>query len=350
MKIYITGMAGFLGSHLADALLAQGHEVWGCDNLTGGTFDNVPKASRFAIVDCRNFDLMKGEMEECKPDLLYHCAAMAHEGLSSFSPSFICDNIFQASVSVFSAAIASGVKRIVFTSSMARYGRGVSEIGNYDSGEDDPPPFRESGHAVAPVDPYGISKVAAEQVLNVLCETHNVEYRIAVPHNIIGLRQNYTDPYRNVASIFLNRLKQGKPGIIYGDGSQMRCFSPVQDILPCLVALGLDDSLEDGGVWNIGPDNGEITINELYATCGAVTGVTLDPAYVPGRPNEVPKAWCTADKARKELGFVQTTTLRDCLGQMSAAIPRGGRPFEYAQAPLEIVTDKTPATWKDKLI
>lgn len=344
MKIYITGIAGFMGSHLADHLLKLGHEVSGCDNLTGGTFGNVPRLCHFAIADCRSFDLMKGEMDELKPDLVYHCAAMAHEGLSSFSPSFICDNVFQASVSVFSAAITAGVKRIVFTSSMARYGTGEKW-----EGFDQSPPFDEDFNTV-PVDPYGISKVAAEQVLKVLCETHGVEYRIAVPHNIIGPRQNFTDPYRNVASIFLNRLRQGKRGMIYGDGSQMRCFSPVGDILPCLAALGLDDSLENGGVWNIGPDNGEITVNELYNACREVAGAALDPVYVPGRPNEVAKAWCTADKARKELGFVQTTTLRDCLKQMWDAIPKGGRPFEYANAPLEIVTDKTPATWKERLI
>lgn len=336
MRIYITGIAGFLGSHLAEHLRDLGHEVWGCDNLSGGDVHNVPNGVPLSLTDCRDQAAMRAELDKFKPHLLYHCAAMAHEGLSSFSPAFICDNIFQASVATFSAAIAAGVKRIVFTSSMARYGNHIA-------------PFPEHYPPQA-VDPYGISKVAAEEVLKVLCETHGVEYRIAVPHNIIGPRQNFTDPYRNVASIFLNRLRQGKQGIVYGDGTQKRCFSPVADILPCLAALGLDDSLENGGVWNIGPDNGEITINELYKTCCDMAGVVPDPAYVPGRPNEVRDAWCTADKARKELGYLERTTLGATLAAMWANIPYGGKDFRYEGSPLEIVTDKTPATWKERLI
>lgn len=353
MKIFITGVAGFLGSHLAEHLRDQGHQIWGCDNLSGGDPHNVPGGVAWSTTDCRNQALMRAELDIFKPELLYHCAAMAHEGLSSFSPAFICDNIFQASVATFSAAIAAGVKRIVFTSSMARYGKGswLASAGSCTIHARVPrdPPFYEEMEP-APVDPYGISKVAAEQVLKVLCETHGVKYRIAVPHNIIGPRQNFTDPYRNVASIFLNRLRQGKQGIVYGDGTQKRCFSPAADILPCLAALGLDDSLENGGVWNIGPDNGEISINELYKTCCDVAGVTCDPAYVPGRPNEVRDAWCTADKARKELGYLERATLGDTLAAMYAAIPIGGKPFRYEGAPLEIVTDKTPATWKERLI
>lgn len=342
MKIFITGIAGFLGSHLAEYLRDQGHQVWGCDNLSGGDIYNVPGGVPVSLTDCRDQTSMRVELDRLKPDLLYHCAAMAHEGLSSFSPAFICDHIFQASVATFSAAIAAGVERIVFTSSMARYGKNCRLDGL-------PPPFDEC-YRPNPVDPYGIAKVAAEQVLKVLCETHSVEYRIAVPHNIIGPKQNFTDPYRNVASIFLNRLKQGKQGIIYGDGTQKRCFSPVADILPCLAALGLDDNLENGGVWNIGPDHGEISINELYKTCCDVAGVACDPAYVPGRPNEVRDAWCTADKARKELGYVERATLADTLRDMSGCIPDGGKPFRYEGAPLEIVSDKTPATWKERLI
>lgn len=344
MKIWVTGIAGFLGSHLAEGLRAEGHEVWGNDNLSGGTLENLPKGVGFVTTDCRYQKEMQHQLELVKPEVLYHCAALAHEGLSSFSPALIFDNVAQASVSVFSAAIAAGVKRIVFLSSMARYGKGAVDTPR--SG-DVGPPFREDWHIAAPVDPYGIAKVAAEQVLQVLCETHGVEYRIAVPHNIIGTRQCFTDPFRNVASIFLNRLKQGKAGIIYGDGTQVRCFSPVDDIVPCLVKMGLDDSLPNGGIWNLGPDKGEMTINELYAKCCGVAGVALDALQAPGRPNEVPQAYCTADKARAELGYESRVLLDGCLREMCAAIPAGGKPFRYENRALEI-TAGAPVVWKER--
>ena len=341
MKIWITGIAGFLGSHLAESLMAKGHQVVGNDNFSGGDRQNIPAGATWYERDCCSFHAMANAMKMWEPDVVYHCAALAHEGLSSFSPALIADNVGQASISVFSAAIAAGVKRIVFCSSMARYGWGIP-------GTQMKPPFAEH-YPTAPVDPYGIAKVQAEETLKVLARTHRVEYRIAVPHNIIGTRQCYTDPFRNVASIFLNRLKQGKPGIIYGDGEQQRCFSPVKDIIPCLEKLGLDDDLGICGVWNLGPDSGTITVNQLYELCQEVSGVRMPPIRKDGRPNEVKDAWCTADKARADLGFTETTSIKECLSEMWAAIPDGGRPFVYDNRIIEI-EDGCPETWKERLM
>jgi len=119
MRIWITGIAGFLGSHLADALIAEGHEVRGNDNELCHSLGNC---SDYVKVDCCDFDNMQALLNEFKPDVVVHAAATAHEGLSSFSPSFITRNIFEASVTTFSAAISAGAKRIVYMTSMARYG------------------------------------------------------------------------------------------------------------------------------------------------------------------------------------------------------------------------------------
>ena len=119
-KVFITGVGGFLGHHLAVRMNELGYEVAGNDTFVGGEEDNVPDFVDFSLVDCCDFKGMEKAMEGC--DLLYHCAATAHEGLSVFSPSFITRNIFEASVTSFSAAISAGVKRIVFCTSMARYG------------------------------------------------------------------------------------------------------------------------------------------------------------------------------------------------------------------------------------
>jgi UDP-glucose 4-epimerase len=175
MKIFITGVAGFLGSHLADAMIAEGHHVVGVDNLIGGELDNVPSKVHFHQIDCNDFNHIQKISYGC--DIYYHCAATAYEGLSMFSPHVVTQNIVGASVSIFSAAAANRAKRIVYCSSMARYG--ALE-----------PPFTEDQRP-RPQDPYGIGKLAAEEILRVLCETHDLEYVIAVPHNIIGPRQKW---------------------------------------------------------------------------------------------------------------------------------------------------------------
>ena len=144
-KILVTGAAGFLGSHLAEQLQKIGHQVVGLDNMMGGYEDNVPKNIEFHKVDCCDLEKIKKVMSGI--DIVYHCAATAHEGLSVFSPYEITKNNYLASVSIFSAAVNERVKRIIFCSSMARYGNQKT-------------PFTEK-MMPQPVDPYAISKVAA---------------------------------------------------------------------------------------------------------------------------------------------------------------------------------------------
>ncbi len=333
MKVLITGVAGFLGSHLADAMLARGHQVRGVDNLLGGYMDNVPKGVNFIECDCTDFKMMRAVTNDM--DLVYHCAATAYEGLSVFSPSVVSRNIVDASVTVFSAAIANKVKRIVHCSSMARYGALL-------------PPFRETMICM-PQDPYGIAKVCAEQMLKNLCETHDVEYVIAVPHNIIGPRQKYDDPYRNVASIMMNMFMQGRIPVVYGDGEQQRCFSYVDDCLSCLVGMGVQDNVV-GQTINIGPDENPVSINDLYQEIRLITGSSHEiPMRMPGRPQEVKIALCSSDKAREMLGYRTTTSLSQGLQKMHKWMSaRGTRPFNY-HLPLEIITDRTPQTWTQRI-
>jgi len=119
-KILVTGVAGFLGSHLSEHLTALGHKVIGIDNMIGGYKDNIPKDIEFHNIDCCEFEKIKEIMSGV--EVVYHCAATAHEGLSVFSPYEITKNNYLASVSIFSAAVNEKVKRIIFCSSMARYG------------------------------------------------------------------------------------------------------------------------------------------------------------------------------------------------------------------------------------
>lgn len=333
MRIFITGVAGFLGSHLADRMISLGHTVVGNDTLIGGYLLNVPSAVEFHNVDCCDNQKMSEIMRGC--DIVVHTAATAHEGLSVFSPDFITRNIFQASVSTISAAIQNNVKRFVYCTSMARYG-------------DQQTPFTEDMDP-SPVDPYGIAKVAGEQVLKVLSKTHGMEWNIAVPHNIVGPRQRYDDPFRNVMSIMINRNLQGKPAIVYGDGLQTRCFSYVDDCINCLEKMAFDPSIVSE-IINIGPDEGTITVKDMSKIVAEECGFIGDPIHMPDRPCEVKHAMCSAEKARNLLDYETKTDLRTAIKNTVDYIKEHGvKDFDYS-FPLEIVNDLTPKTWKDRLM
>ena len=150
MHIFITGIAGFLGANLADFYIKKGFKVSGNDNLIGGDLHNIDTNKlNFYKGDCEDLDFMTRATRGS--NVICHAAAYAHEGLSNISPTLICNNNVTGSVSVFTAGIRNNVKRIVFCSSMARYGNLKA-------------PFKENEYP-KPVDPYGISKLAAEKLL-----------------------------------------------------------------------------------------------------------------------------------------------------------------------------------------
>jgi UDP-glucose 4-epimerase len=267
-------------------------------------------------------------------DIAYHCAATAYEGLSVFSPHLITQNIVGASTAMVSAAIANGVRRFVMCSSMARYG--TNQV-----------PFTED-MTPKPQDPYGIGKYTAELMLQNLADTHGMEWVIAVPHNIVGPRQKYDDPYRNVASIFVNLMLQGRQPYIYGSGNQKRCFSFVSDDIDPLKQMAFDANCV-GEIINIGPDDEFITINDLAGTIGRLIQFDLQIEYTRARPQEVELANCSADKARRLLAYQPRIKLEEGLEEMISWISnRGVRPFKY-HLDLEIVNDKTPETWSKRL-
>ena len=331
MNIFITGVAGFLGSNLADFYLQKGFKVSGCDNLIGGDIDNVDPKVNFTKTNCE--DLQKMTEITKNVDVVIHAAAYAHEGLSVVSPHLICSNIIGGSTSVFSAAIQNKVKRIVFCSSMARYGK-IKQ------------PFFEEDTPI-PVDPYGISKLAAEKILINLCETYGVEYNIAIPHNIIGIKQKYDDPFRNVASIMINLILQNRQPIIYGDGEQKRSFSDVDDCIYSIDKLATDPNITSEIV-NIGPEDNFITVNELFKKISNQLQFNQEPEYFKDRINEVKLANCSADKAKKILNYEKKISLDESLAKMINYIKiKGNKKFKY-NYDLEIVNEKTPRTWVEK--
>jgi UDP-glucose 4-epimerase len=331
-KVFVSGIAGFLGSHLAEELRDQGYGVVGCDSLIGGDVANVPDGVEFHRVDVRDRTALAPILRGC--DVVYHTAALAYEGLSIFSPAQIGDNVYGGTVSLLSASIAASVRRFVFCSSMARYGvQGV--------------PFVET-MAPAPVDPYGIAKVAAEATIASLAATHGLEYVILVPHNIVGPRQKYDDPYRNVVAIMMNLMLQGRQPIIYGDGRQRRCFSYVGNIRPLAEPVGFRPGIANQ-VINVGPDEEFVTINELAETLANLMGFNLNPIYLPPRPSEVTNANCSAEKARRLLGYETRYGLREGLAEMLEWMRAAGpRPFRY-HLEIEIKNALVPESWSRQM-
>lgn len=333
MKVFVSGAAGFLGSHLAEAFVQQGAHVVGCDNMIGGDLSNLPEGIQFEEADCCDVGAMKRLTRGS--DLVYHCAAIATEGLSVFSPALIAQHVYQNTAGLLAAAATNKVGRFVNCSSMARYG-------------DAPAPFTEETKP-QPVDPYGIAKYAAELLVKNVAETHGFEYVIAVPHNIIGPKQKYNDPYRNVASIMINRMLQGKQPIIYGDGGQKRCFSFVQDCVDPLLKMGSQAGIS-GEIVNIGPDEEYTSILELARTIADIMNFDLDPIFVAERPREVRYATCSADKARRLLDYRTKVSLRDGLQSIVEWVRANGtKPFEY-HLPIEIDSPLVPDTWKQRMM
>ena len=334
MRIFCSGLAGFMGSHVAREAISRGWEATGIDSLLSSTA-SAPEGARWEKADCRDPDTYQHLLDGV--DVVYHSAAAPYEGLSVFSPQVVYENTLLSTIGLLRASINAGVKRFVFVSSMSRYGYGQA-------------PFTEDT-PTAPVDPYGNAKVAAEEAVKCLCDLHGVEWSIAVPHNVYGPGQRFWDPYRNVPAIMANRVLMGKAPVIYGDGTQRRCLSYVADVTaPLLLMAGHPAAA--GQVFNVGPGGAGVTIGELAAKIIRLAGANVEPEYFPGRPSEVPDAYCSADKTRDVLGCESQWDLDAGLAKLIAWIAeRGPREFEY-HLPLEITNTplKTPRTWTERLM
>ena len=334
MKVFITGISGLLGSTMARFLINQGHEVVGIDNMIGGVEGNVPESATYIKGDILNVELMTEYMKGW--EIVFLTAAIPYEGLSVFSPMVTATSIVSGTIATAVAAIHNKVRLFINCSSMARYG-------------DQIPPFTEDMQP-APVDPYGLAKVNAEQHLEILNNLHGLNYLTVVPHNVVGVGQRYFDPFRNVVGIMINRCLQHKPIIVYGDGEQKRSFSNVLDCIRAIYRI-MESSRTDlcGQVYNIGPDDNEISIKDLAYKVGHFCEVYPNLQYFPDRPAEVKNAFCSSQKVRDEWNYNATITVDQTLKEMINWIKPQVKAFEY-HLPLEFVTDKTPKTWTDRLI
>lgn len=286
-NILVTGAAGFIGSHVVDILVEQGHNVVALDDLSGGFIQNVNKKAKFVKCDLCNHGLVNKVIRDNDIDIIYHLAAYAAEGLSPFIKRFNYENNLISSVNLINASIKHGVKKFLFTSSMAVYGEGN-------------PPFSEDMPR-RPIDSYGIAKAAVEAELELTHEMWGLDYVIIRPHNVYGERQNISDPYRNVIGIFMNRIMHGDSPLIYGDGKQTRAFSYIADVAPCIAKAPFTKKAL-GEIINVGAAD-PISVNRLAELVIKEMGVPGVKAIHAQKRHEVKHAFCTTDKSVKLLGY-----------------------------------------------
>lgn len=321
-KILVTGGAGFIGSHLVDRLSQLGHDVCVIDDLSGGFTENLSPDTRFAKIDLRHADITIKAIEDIKPDIVYHLAANAAENKSLFSPIDITSKNFGAFFNTLVASIRAKAKRFIFTSSVAVYG-GLQI------------PFRETD-TPEPEDLYGISKLASEKSLKILAKIHGIEYVIARPHNVYGPKQNMTDPYRNVVTLFMNAKLRGEKACIYGDGEQRRCFSYIDDVITALIKCGFDKV--SGQTFNIGSDK-DYSINELSKLIGG------EYQYLPERPNEVKNAIPDHSLSKTILNYQDKTSIEDGIKKTWEWAQSKG-PQEVKFTDIELESPLFPSNWK----
>ena len=299
MRVLITGVAGFLGSRLADWIIEHipDAEVIGIDNLSGGYKENLHDLVEFFPVDILD-DKVSEVFSTYRPDYVFHFAAFAAEGLSPFVRSHNYRNNLEATSKIVTECIKNDVTRLIFSSTMGVYG-------------DNPTPFYESDQP-NPIDPYGIAKYACELDIRVAGEHHGLDWCIIRPHNVYGVKQNIWDRYRNVLGIWMHQHINGLPMTIYGDGEQTRAFSYIDDCLEPLWKSSQESSCSKQ-IINLGGTK-HYSMNEANEIIREVMGGgTL--SYKEKR-YEVKNAYSSYQKSIDLLGYNDKTSLIDGLTTM----------------------------------
>mgnify|MGYP003976160255 CR=1 FL=1 len=298
--ILITGVAGLIGSRLADWIIESvpNTKVIGIDDLSGGFIENVNKKVTFVKCNILDKDLSV-VFDNFKPDYVFHFAAYAAEGLSPFIRKYNYENNLVATASIINECIKHNVKRLIFTSTLAVYGHGYGGI--FD--EDQVP---------CPIDPYGVAKYACEMDIKIAGEQHDLDWCIIRPHNVYGLKQNIWDKYRNVLGIWMYQHLNNKPMTIFGDGNQTRAFSYIDDNLEPLWQSAISPKASKQ-IINLGGVE-EISINEASKTLIEVIG-DGEIIHKEAR-HEVKNSIPTYEKSVDILNYKYQTKLKEGLSKM----------------------------------
>jgi UDP-glucose 4-epimerase len=293
MKALVTGGAGFIGSNLVDALIARGDSVDIVDNLSSGKRENVNQQARLHVLDIR--EPLEDLFAELRPDVCFHLAAQADVRVSVERPDYDAEVNVIGTVHVLEAARSTGA-RVVFSST-----------GGAIYGECEEPADEASERR--PLAPYGTAKLAGEEYLLTYQRLHGMATVALRFGNVFGPRQ---DPHgeAGVVAIFLGRLRDGEPCLIFGDGTQERDYVFVGDVVSALMAA----AEVEGGIFNVGTGRAS-SVLELYDLCRKVAGSELEARLAPARTGELQRSVLDISKAADELGWRPETSLEEGLRQ-----------------------------------
>lgn len=295
-KILVTGGAGFIGSHLVEALQALGHHIRIIDDYSSGSITNLPK-------DLENISLCRANIARCDPgllekkldgvDIVYHLAAQVSVQASIENPEHTIETNVLGTERIIRAAKRAGISKIVFSSTAAVYG-------------DEPTLPKNENSKTRPQSPYAETKLEGERII----KEAGIDYQILRFFNVYGPRQNPKSAYSGVISIFADRLKRGKQCTIFGDGEQTRDFVYVGDVVNALLLAG--NSKEKNKLYVIGTGE-QTTLNSLYKTLCELTHVDTKPKYAEERQGDIRHSVASIQRAEEELGYTPSVSLKEGL-------------------------------------
>jgi UDP-glucose 4-epimerase len=327
-RVLVTGVGGFIGSHVAEHCLRLGFDVVGADDLSGGFLENVPEEVDFRQGTLTDPGFVHGLWDRGRVDYVYHLAAYAAEGLSHFIRRHNYQTNLIASVNLINEAVNHEAECFVFTSSIAVYGANQT-------------PMTEL-LTPRPEDPYGISKYAVELDLEAAHAMFGLPSVVFRPHNVYGERQNIADRYRNVIGIFMNQVLSHQPMTVFGDGLQTRAFSHVDDVAPVIARAPLVREAYQQ-VFNVGADQ-PYSVLELAGEVARAFGVEPRIQHLEAR-NEVVDAFASHEKVQRVFAPGPPVGLREGIGRMVAWVKARGpqRPVSFGR----IEVDKNmPPSWR----
>lgn len=288
-KALVTGGAGFIGSHLVDALVSQGCEVTVIDDLSTGHYMNLEQVKdriSFYENDIRNQEILHKAVRDC--DIIFHLAAVVSVPLTVKNPidSAMVNDL--GTLFILDAARKYHVKKVVFASSCAVYG-------------DDPAVPKNENMNTDPKSPYAVQKLTGELYTRLYFDLYDLETVCLRYFNVYGPRQDPSSPYSGVISIFMTKASSNLAPIIYGDGKQYRDFVFVKDVVKANLLAANADKVS-GKTFNIGTGK-HIRINRLWEMINQLTGQNIEPEYAPPRPGDIVESVADIERAKKELGF-----------------------------------------------
>jgi UDP-glucose 4-epimerase len=299
MKILVTGGAGFIGSHVADAYIAAGHEVAILDDFSTGSEANVNSEAKVLRLDVRNKEGVAAAITAFRPEIVNHHAAQSEVPKSVADPGFDAMVNVVGGLNVLKAAVESGTRKVIFSST-----------GGALYGEPDVIPADED-HPVRPLSPYGTSKLGFEHYLGTFHRTFGLEYTVLRYANIYGPRQDFHAEEGRVIAIFASRMIAGQPVTIDGDGEQARDMMHVADVAVANIHALYRGA---GGTYHISTSI-PVTINELFRKLALLTDYKLEPNFGPRRKGDVFRIALDNTRAHTELDWEPKIDLEEGLSQ-----------------------------------